>query len=81
MFQRIISRIFKSRHYWRTLSFDEVAELYTSRLVTVFAINVVNLFAAVYLYKLGYSIPGPKYPDRKVVGCMAFPPGCLAAFG
>lgn len=56
MFQRIISRIFRGRHYWRSLSFDQVAELYVSRLVTVFAINVVNLFAAVYLYKLGYKI-------------------------
>lgn len=56
MWQRIISRIFRGRHYWHSLSFDEIAELYTSRLITVFAINVVNLFAAVYLYKLGYSL-------------------------
>lgn len=38
------------------MSFDQVAELYTSRLVTVFAVNVINLFAAVYLYKMGYSL-------------------------
>ena len=56
MLQRIISRILRTHHYWRTMSFDQVAELYTSRLVTVFAINVINLFAAVYLYKIGYSI-------------------------
>lgn len=56
MFKLIISRILQGRHYWRSVSFDEIAELYVSRLVTVFAINTINLFAAVYLYKLGYSI-------------------------
>ena len=56
MLSRIIHRIFAGRHYWRGASFDEVAELYVSRLIMVFAINIVNLFAAVYLYKLGYSV-------------------------
>lgn len=56
MLSKIISFIFRRRHYWREASFDEVAELYVSRLVTVFAVNIVNLFMAVYLYKLGYSI-------------------------
>ncbi len=56
MLERIISRIFRGRHYWRSVSFDEVAELYASRLITIFAANTVNLFAAVYLYELGYSL-------------------------
>lgn len=56
MFQRFISFVLRGRHYWRGVSFDEIAELYTSRLLTVFAINIVNLFAAVYLYRLGYSL-------------------------
>ena len=56
MIYRLIHRLFHRRHYWRRVSFDEIAELYVSRLLTIFAINVVNLFAAVYLYKLGYSI-------------------------
>lgn len=56
MLQRFIHRFFRPRHYWRSVSFDEIAELYTSRLIMVFAVNIVNLFAAVYLYKLGYSI-------------------------
>lgn len=56
MIQLLIYRIFRRRHYWRGISFDEVAELYTSRLLTVFALNIVNLFAAVYLYRLGYSL-------------------------
>lgn len=56
MLQKIIYRLFSGRHYWRRVSFDEVAELYASRFITVFAVNIVNMFAAVYLYKLGYSI-------------------------
>lgn len=56
MLKAIIDRILRGRHYWRTVSFDEIAELYVSRLITVFAINTINLFAAVYLHKLGYSI-------------------------
>ena len=55
MFRKLISFVFRRRHYWRSVSFDEIAELYTSRLITMFAINIVNLFAAVYLYKLGYD--------------------------
>ena len=56
MFRAFIKRIFRRRNYWRIVSFDEIAELYTSRLLMTFAINIVNLFAAIYLYKLGYSL-------------------------
>lgn len=56
MLQRIIGLIFWRRHYWRHVSFDEVAELYVSRLVMVFAINIVGLFMSLYLYELGYSV-------------------------
>ncbi len=56
MFQRIIGFIFRRRHYWRNVSFDEVAELYASRLLTMLALNAVNLFTSLYLYQLGYSI-------------------------
>jgi len=56
MLNRIITLVLRRRHYWRSISFDDIAELYVSRLITVFAINIINLFAAVYLYKLGYPI-------------------------
>lgn len=56
MLKKLIHRLFRRRHYWRKLDFDEVAELYMSRLMTVFAINIINLFAAIYLYKLGYDL-------------------------
>lgn len=54
--ERIIGFFFRRRHFWRSVSFDEIAELYASRLMTVFAINMMNLFMAVYLYRLGYSL-------------------------
>lgn len=56
MIRKIISFILRGRHYWRRAPFDEVAELYVSRLMTVLAINLVSLFMAIYLYKLGYSV-------------------------
>lgn len=56
MFRKLFFRLFWRRRYWRNIEFDQLAELYTSRLLTVFAINIINLFAAVYLYKLGYSL-------------------------
>lgn len=56
MLRRVVTLVLRPRHYWRSLSFDEIAELYVSRLLMVFGINVVNLFVAVYLHQLGYSL-------------------------
>lgn len=56
MLRRIIHRLLYRRHPWRTVSFDEIAQLYVSRLMTVFAINIINLFAAIYLFNLGYDL-------------------------
>lgn len=56
MLKTIIHILFRKRHYWREISFDEVAELYVSRLMTVFASNIFSVFAAVYLWKLGYGL-------------------------
>lgn len=56
MLKKLIHFFLRPRHYWREVSFDEVAELYMSRLITVFALNIVSVFAAVYLWKLGYGL-------------------------
>lgn len=56
MIQRFIHRFLKRRHFWRYASFAEVAELYASRLMTMFALKFVIAFASVYLYKLGFSV-------------------------
>ncbi len=56
MLLNLISFVFRRHHFWRRLSFDEIAELYASRLLTVFAQSAINLFVAIYLYKNGYSL-------------------------
>lgn len=56
MLRNLLARLLKGRHYWRRVSFGEVGKLYASRLMTVFAINIINLFAAIYLFNLGHSL-------------------------
>lgn len=56
MIQTIIHRLLKRRHFWRYATFDEVAELYASRVMRLLAQYMINMFVAVYLYKEGYSL-------------------------
>lgn len=56
MIKRLIYRFLEKRHYWRTVSFSEIAELYASRTLRVFALSMVNVFVAIYLYQNGYSL-------------------------
>lgn len=56
MINDLIHRFLRRRHFWRHASFGEVAELYASRLMTMFALRFVMVFASVYLYKLDYSL-------------------------
>ena len=56
MINQLIHRFLKRRHFWRHASFSEIAELYASRLMTMFALRFVMVFASVYLYRLDYSI-------------------------
>ncbi len=44
------------RHFWRYATFSEVAELYTSRMLRMLAINISAAFMSVFLYQNGYSI-------------------------
>lgn len=44
------------RHYWRYVSFSEIAELYASRLLRVFGVSMVSIFVAIYLYQNGYGL-------------------------
>jgi len=56
MLNSLIHRLLKRRHFWRHASFSEVAELYASRLMRVFALRLVSTFTAVFLYQEGYSL-------------------------
>lgn len=48
--------LLKRRHFWRYANFDEVSELYASRVMRSMALYMINMFVAVYLYQQGYSL-------------------------
>ncbi len=56
MFKRTIYKLLEKRHFWRYVSFSEVAELYTSRTLRIIGLNIASGFASVYLYQTGYSL-------------------------
>jgi MFS family permease len=56
MFKKLLYKILQPRHYWRTVSFDELSEIYAAQFLRSLAVNLVGIFVPVYLYKLGYPI-------------------------
>ena len=56
MIDKLINSLLRRRHFWRHATFSEVAELYASRLLRIFAVHMVSLFVVVYLYNQGYSL-------------------------
>lgn len=56
MIQKIINRILRPHHYWRTVSFDDLSELYVTQFLRSLSLNLIGIFVPVYLYKLGYAI-------------------------
>lgn len=56
MIHSILHRLLKRRHFWRYANFDEVSELYASRVMRSMALYMINMFVAIYLYQQGYSL-------------------------
>lgn len=56
MIQSFIHKLFLRRHFWRYATFDEVAELYASRMLRLAAIFIISSFISIYLFQNGYSI-------------------------
>ena len=56
MIQKLIKRALHHRHYWRRMKFDELSELYASRVIRVMALTMVSVFVAIFLYQNGYSL-------------------------
>lgn len=56
MIQSFIHLLLKRRHFWRYASFDEVSELYASRVMRSMALYMIAMFVAIYLYQQGYSL-------------------------
>lgn len=57
MVNRSIKKILKKRHFWRTINFNQLSEIYVTQLLRSFATGMVGIFVPIYLYKIGYLIP------------------------
>ena len=57
MFRKIIENVFlKRRYFWRYANFDEISKIYMARTLRIFALRLVAVFVAIYLFNLGYSL-------------------------
>lgn len=56
MLQSIIHRLLQRRHFWRYATFGEVAELYASRTLRMFALRMITTFTSIFLFQQGYSL-------------------------
>jgi len=55
MIKTIIHRLLAHRHFWRSVDFDEVAELYSATFIRNIAFNLFVPFIALYLLQHGMS--------------------------
>lgn len=56
MFQALIHRLLQRRHFWRYATFTEVAELYISRTMRLFALRMIAVFTSIYLLQEHYGL-------------------------
>lgn len=56
MLKKSINMLLYKRHHWRTVSFDELSEIYANVFLRSLANGMVSIFVPIYLYKLGYSL-------------------------
>jgi MFS family permease len=57
MIQKVINRLLQRRHFWRTVGFDELSEIYASQFLRSLATSLIGIFVPIFLYKSGFSIP------------------------
>jgi MFS family permease len=56
MISKFLQRILHQHHFWRTVGFDELSELYSAQLLRSLGISLIGLFTPIYLYTIGYSL-------------------------
>lgn len=56
MIRSFFHYVVQRTHFWRHIGFAELAELYTSRMLRIMALQMIGGFALVYMYQLGYSL-------------------------
>ncbi len=58
MLKKAIKRHIHKRHPWRTIKFDELAEIYISMTLRSFGFSAIGVFVPIYLFKTGVSLQG-----------------------
>lgn len=56
MLQKFMNIFVRKRHFWRDVTFGELAEIYTSMSLRSFGFSIIGVFVPVYLYKEGVSL-------------------------
>lgn len=56
MVNEILYHLSLGKHYWRSVPFAEMAELYASRLLRNVSQGMIGLFVVVFLYQRGYGV-------------------------
>lgn len=56
MVKELVQTILVRRHFWRSASLSEVADLYMVRIMRTIGINVGAVFMSVYMLQNGYSV-------------------------
>lgn len=56
MVNKAIKKILRKRHFWRTIGFDELSELYASQFMRALGMSIIGIFVPIYMLKIGYSV-------------------------
>lgn len=56
MLQKLIHKISYKSHPWRSMQFDELAEIYTSMSIRGLGFSIIGIFVPIYLYRLGVDL-------------------------
>ncbi len=56
MFNKFLNIFVRKRHYWRDITFSELAEIYTSMSLRSFGFGVIGIFVPIFLYKSGVRL-------------------------
>jgi len=56
MLRKLIYKLFRYRHFWRDVGFDELSEIYTSMMFRSLSISMTGIFVPLYLLRLHYAV-------------------------
>lgn len=56
MIKKLLHRLLERRHYWRTVGFSELAELYANRMLRLMAVNMFSGIVGIFMYQIGYPL-------------------------